>query len=215
MNPFHHSSPFQEPRGRWGASGGFRGFSALRWPGMPPARMVASDDLRLIILALLGERPRHGYEVMKAIEEHSSGVYTPSPGMVYPALTYLEEMGYAASEAEGAKKLYRMTEAGAEYLTQHRAEVDETLGELARFGRKLANLRRRFAEETEFEEFDAGPRGRAGSEWRQAKMHLRGLLEELRATLHEKIDAPLEERKRIIGILRRAIEEIRGSELHV
>ena len=52
--------------------------------------MLASGDLQLIVLALLQEKPRHGYEIIKALEEHSSGLYTPSPGVVYPALTYLQ-----------------------------------------------------------------------------------------------------------------------------
>ena len=81
--------------------------------------MLASGDLQLIILALLSEKPRHGYEIIKQVEEHSSGAYTPSPGMVYPALTYLEEMGYAASGVrEGTKKLYRITETGTAYLNE-------------------------------------------------------------------------------------------------
>ena len=75
---------------------------------MRAGRMLASGDLQLIILALLSMKPRHGYEIIKAIEEHSSGIYTPSPGVVYPALTYLEETGFALSETQGTKKLYRI-----------------------------------------------------------------------------------------------------------
>lgn len=208
--------PFEGRHGRWGGRRWFGRFGAgpMGTPGMQPTRMFASGDLRLIILALLSERPRHGYEIIKAIEEHSSGIYAPSPGMVYPALTYLEETGHAASETQGVKKLYQITEAGAEYLTKHRADVDEALDQLARFGRKLAHFQQRFAEETEFEEFDPGLRGRAKSEWRQSKMEFRELCDELRAALHEKFDAPLEERKRIIAILRRAVDEIRGIRAH-
>src|SRR5271168_1896492 len=95
--------------GRFGA--GFTG-----GPGMRGSKMLASGDLQLVILALLSEKPRHGYELIKPGHEHSSGIYTPSPGMVYPALTYLEDTGFAASEAEGTKKLYHITEAGAEHL---------------------------------------------------------------------------------------------------
>ena len=113
------------------------------------ARVLASGDLQLIILALLSEKPRHGYEIIKQIEEHSSGTYTPSPGMVYPALTYLEEMGYAASESEGNKKLYSITEAGTAYFNKNRASVEETLEQLARFGRKMADFQKRYAEENE------------------------------------------------------------------
>src|ERR1700736_4908100 len=101
--------------------GGFRGGG----PGMRSAKMLASGDLQLLILLLLSEKPRHGYEIIKAIEEHSSGVYTPSPGMVYPALTYLEETGYATATAEGTKKLFSITAEGADYLAKNRATADE------------------------------------------------------------------------------------------
>ena len=126
-------------RGHFGRRGRRYGHFAagfLGGPGMRVAKMLASGDLQLIILALLSEKPRHGYEIIKQVEEHSSGAYTPSPGMVYPALTYLEEMGYAASESEGTKKLYRITETGTAYLNENRASVEDTLDQLARFGER-------------------------------------------------------------------------------
>src|ERR1700690_2889425 len=98
-----------------GFLGGFGGFMGAG-RAFRAARMLASEDLQLIILALLEEKPRHGYDIIKALEEHSSGLYTPSPGVVYPALTYLEEMGLALSETEGSKRRYRITEAGLEHL---------------------------------------------------------------------------------------------------
>ena len=172
-------------------------------PGLRAARVIASGDLRLIILALLKEKPRHGYEIIKALEEHSSGMYTPSPGMVYPALTYLEEMGHAAVEAEGTKKLYRITEAGAAYLEEHRRSVDETLEQLARFGRRMAHFRRRFAEDDEeaedFADDQDERRGSERSEWRRVKMEFREIRDDLRAALREKIDATMEEKKRAVG----------------
>src|SRR5580658_7317859 len=123
----HERHSHHGPFGRRGRFGGRFGADFMGGgPGFRAARILASGDLQLIILALLSEKPRHGYEIIKQIEEHSSGTYTPSPGMVYPALTYLEEMGYAASETEGTKKLYRISEAGAEHLKANRASVDET-----------------------------------------------------------------------------------------
>jgi DNA-binding PadR family transcriptional regulator len=198
--------------GRHRFFGGFRG-GFMGGPAMRAAKMLASGDLQLVILALLSEKPRHGYEIIKAIEEHSSGIYTPSPGMVYPALTYLEEMGFAASEAEGTKKLYRITEAGAEHLKANRASVDETLDHLARFGRKIADFQKRFTRENE-EEDDAGadPRRHIKDEWRQARVEFRKVREDLKAALYEKLDASAEERQRIMAVLRRAIEEIRGKQ---
>jgi DNA-binding PadR family transcriptional regulator len=214
----HQDFSFFEERGRHGRFGGRggpfermgRGFMG---PGMRAAKMLASGDLRLIILALLSEKPGHGYEIIKAIEEHSSGVYSPSPGMVYPALTYLDELGYTASETEGTKKLYRITEAGTAYLNENRASVEETLDQLARFGRKVSQFQKQFTEENE-EGDDLGDDPRRGirSDWRQMKSEVRELRNELKAALHETLDASPEEGKRIFAILRRAIDEIRGKQ---
>ncbi|HUN59612.1 MAG TPA: PadR family transcriptional regulator [Candidatus Binataceae bacterium] len=209
--------------GRFAVRGGFLGRFADGWvggPGMRAARVLASGDLRLIILILLNEKPRHGYEIIKAIEDHSSGMYTPSPGMVYPALTYLEEMGHAAVEADANKKLYRITEAGAAYLAEHRRSADETLERLARFGDRMAHFQRRFAEEDEeAEDFADDRHGRGGreerdqrrNEWRRTRMEFHQIRDDLRAALREKIGATMEEKNRIFAILRRAIDEIRSG----
>ena len=184
--------------------------------------MLASGDLQLIILALLSEKPRHGYEIIKQVEEHSSGGYTPSPGMVYPALTYLEEMGYAASETEGAKKLYKISEAGAAYLKENRANVEQILEQLERFGRRFTEFQKHFAEQQEEEEDDRedDPRQGIKAEWREAKRDklrtasmFRDFRKDLKAALYEKFDAPQEERERVLEILRRALDEIRGKKL--
>lgn len=175
--------------------------------------MLASGDLQLIILALLSEKPRHGYEIIKQVEEHSSGTYSPSPGMVYPALTYLEEMGYAASESEGTKKLYRITETGTTYLNENRASVEETLNQLARFGRRLAEFQKEFEEQENEEREDSQSDSRHGikAEWREARREFREVRNDLKAALRAKFDAPAEERKRVFAILRRAIDEIQGK----
>src|SRR5579863_807342 len=215
MRRHHYQSPHFGEHGRHGHFGRRRGLfggfaEGFGSRGMRAGRMLASGDLQLIVLALLSEKPRHGYEIIKAIEEHSSGIYTPSPGVVYPALTYLEEVGYAASEQEGSKKLYRITESGAEHLKKNHAGVDEMLDQLARFGQKMARIRKEYAEETqEAEDSASDPERQIKGEWRKAKMEFRQLREELKAALYEKIDASDEERKRILGVLRRAIEEIR------
>ncbi|KAG1453732.1 hypothetical protein G6F57_015663 [Rhizopus arrhizus] len=72
--------------------------------GFTRGRRVSADDLQLMLLGLLEQSPSHGYELIKALGTLSNGFYTPSPGMVYPALTYLEELGYATVVQEGAKK---------------------------------------------------------------------------------------------------------------
>ena len=93
-------------------AGGFTGSMGMGGRAFRAGRRLASGDLQLVLLALLAERPSHGYELIKALEERSGGFYSPSPGMIYPALTWLEEVGYASVAAEGAKKLYSITATG-------------------------------------------------------------------------------------------------------
>jgi DNA-binding PadR family transcriptional regulator len=95
-------------------------------------RLFAHGDLRLVILHLIAERPRHGYEIIKAIEEQVGGTYSPSPGVIYPTLTLLEELGHVTVTAgDGAKKQHTITAEGQAYLDAYRPAVD---GLLARMG---------------------------------------------------------------------------------
>jgi DNA-binding PadR family transcriptional regulator len=95
-------------------------------------------DLKLVILQLLEEKPRHGYEIIKELEERSGGRYAPSPGTVYPTLTMLEEMGYAGSEAEaGGKKVYSITDDGRKYLADNRTTVDDVFERLSELGASI------------------------------------------------------------------------------
>src|SRR3979409_2585269 len=91
-------------------------------------RKLGSADLQLLILVLLSEKPRHGYEIIKAFDERSQGFYIPSPGMVYPALTYLEEIGHADVEADSSRKLYHITDAGKQHLEAQRSAADAMRG---------------------------------------------------------------------------------------
>jgi len=104
-------------------------------------RMLASGDLRLVALYLIEEQPRHGYDLIKAIEDKSGGVYAPSPGVVYPALTFLEEAGYATSHADGNKKLYTITEQGRAHLSDNRESIESTLAFLAKAGEQMHRFR--------------------------------------------------------------------------
>ena len=113
--------------GFFGAEGRPRG----RWRG---GRMFEQGDLRYVVLRLLEEKPRHGYEIIKALEEKFGGAYAPSPGAVYPTLQLLEDLGYAriASDQEG-KKVYEITDAGRAHLAENQATVDsifERIGKL-------------------------------------------------------------------------------------
>jgi DNA-binding PadR family transcriptional regulator len=93
--------------------------------------MFDAVELRLILLHLLGEAPRHGYELIRAIEELSGGHYAPSPGVVYPTLTLLDEMGLVEEEASaGARRTYRLSDAGRAHLAENRALADAALARL-------------------------------------------------------------------------------------
>lgn len=94
--------------------------------------------LRLIVLAMIAEEPRHGYELMKAIGERMGGGYSPSPGVVYPTLAWLEDMGYAVPEAEGGRKSYRITADGAAFLEANRAALAEIEARMGRGGGRRA-----------------------------------------------------------------------------
>ncbi|WDR01750.1 PadR family transcriptional regulator [Devosia algicola] len=104
-------------------------------------RMLAAGDVRLVALYLIEQQPRHGYDLIKAIEEHSHGFYAPSPGMIYPALTYLEEAGYVTSQSEANKKLYTITDPGRAHLAENRDAIATTLGFLAKAGERMNQFR--------------------------------------------------------------------------
>ena len=106
-------------RGEFG--GGRHGFRGGRGG---PMRFFGAGDLRYVILQLISEKPSHGYEIIKSIQERLGGTYAPSPGVVYPMLTMLEEMGHATVVTEGARKLYTITEEGSKSLAENKALVD-------------------------------------------------------------------------------------------
>ena len=98
-------------------------------------RVFGHGGLRLVLLQLIADKPRHGYELIKAIEEQLGGSYSPSPGVVYPSLTLLEEMGHVTvSHETGGRKLHTITTAGRDHLQEHRAEVDQLLARMANGG---------------------------------------------------------------------------------
>lgn len=95
-------------------------------------RVFGHGGLRLVLLRLIADRPRHGYELIKAIEERLGGSYSPSPGVIYPTLTLLEELGHVTVSAEGGgRKLHTVTDAGLEHLQAHRDEVEALLARMA------------------------------------------------------------------------------------
>lgn len=113
-------------RANWGF--GFEGPPWTWWSGGGRARRrswFGSGDMKYVILSMLRDKPMHGYEVMKALEEQTSGCYKPSPGTVYPTLQWLEDEGLVAGEERGGKKVYVITDAGREFLETHKSTVQE------------------------------------------------------------------------------------------
>jgi DNA-binding PadR family transcriptional regulator len=82
-------------------------------------------DLKYVILEQLKDKPAHGYELMRAVEDRFGGFYAPSPGAVYPTLQMLEDMGYVSSVQQDGRKIYSITDAGRSFLTERQPQVDE------------------------------------------------------------------------------------------
>ena len=162
---------------------------------MRARRMLAQGDLRLIALALIAEAPRHGYEIIKLLEEKTADWYSPSPGIVYPTLTYLEEAGYVTAASEGSKKLYTITDEGRAYLKANRDLADVVLDRLTALGERVNRWRRT----TRGERDD-----------RQSLPPLvEAALDHLRETLGKKLEDDAEAEASLVEILARTDAELR------
>ncbi|WP_428374516.1 PadR family transcriptional regulator [Lichenicoccus sp.] len=184
-------------RGR-GGFGHRRGGGFMGGDGFPGRRRLGASELQLVLLALLAEQPAHGYELIRLLEERSGGFYAPSPGMVYPALTYLEEIGHAAVAPDGNRKLYSLTDPGRAHLDANRDQATLILQTLARIGGRMAQVREAFAGVE-----DSDPQ--AADELHQAR-------HAIKHALMRKRGCSPEEARRIAGILTRATAEILGKE---
>jgi DNA-binding PadR family transcriptional regulator len=110
--------------------------------GVGMRRMFDQGDLKFVVLALIAEQPRHGYELIKEIERRVGGAYAPSPGVIYPLLTMLEEMGLARLEAsDGPKKSYAITPEGEAELAANKAGVEALFERIAAAGESFASGR--------------------------------------------------------------------------
>jgi DNA-binding PadR family transcriptional regulator len=187
--------------GRWGRhhrhgmGGGRHGMGGGDM--MRAGRMLAQGDLRLLALALIAEQPRHGYEIIKVLEEKTEGWYAPSPGIVYPTLTYLEEAGYVTAQADGAKRLYSITAEGRAYLESNRAFVDAVLERLDAVGERMRS--RRSDEDNE---------GRRGA---RVPRLVQAALENLRDVAVERLKANGDTEAKVVEVLARAAAELKKS----
>lgn len=93
--------------------------------GWGPGRMFHRGDFKFLILDLLKDKPRHGYEIIRELEAKSYGFYSPSPGSVYPTLQYLEDMGYVSAQEQDGKRVYTITAEGLKFLNEQSGTVDD------------------------------------------------------------------------------------------
>ena len=160
---FHPHGRGCGPRGSWS-----RGPFTMHWAmdgdpregrGGGRRRMFDGGELRLVLLRLIADEPRHGYDLIREIEARTGGAYAPSPGVVYPTLTLLADMGLIEErQSEGAKKLFAVTPAGEAELAEKAEEVAALMARIAELGehrertsggpvrRAMVNLRAAVAE---------------------------------------------------------------------
>jgi DNA-binding PadR family transcriptional regulator len=126
--------------GRGGFGGGWGQWGGDEWGGgggrgRGRRRMFDSGELRLVLLKLIADQPRHGYDLIRAIEELTHGAYAPSPGVVYPTLTMLQDMGLIEeAPGEGSRKAFQITSDGEAHLAEKAEEVEDLLGRLEAVG---------------------------------------------------------------------------------
>src|SRR5689334_15054395 len=201
--------------GRWAGGrrwrrhfgGGFGGRSGMGAGDMMRAgRMLAQGDLRLIALSLIAEQPRYGYEIIKLLEEKTAGWYSPSPGIVYPTLTYLEEAGYVTAAAEGAKKLYGITDEGRAHLEENRDFVDAVFERMSAIGEKAKRIREHFARpEYDEDERRGSRRGRGHGPGRddddRVPPLVRAALDNLREVAEQVIEGDADAEVKVVELL--------------
>jgi DNA-binding PadR family transcriptional regulator len=131
----HHQHGDRHMRGRhpFGFEG-HRGMDrGMGRGGRGGGRFFEQGDLRLVVLKLIADKPSHGYELIKAVEESAGGAYAPSPGVIYPTLTLLEDLGYASVSEAGGRKLYTITAEGQAFLAQNEPVISGLFERMAIF----------------------------------------------------------------------------------
>jgi DNA-binding PadR family transcriptional regulator len=140
---------------------------------------------------LIAQAPRHGYEIIKLIEEKTGDWYSPSPGIVYPTLTYLEEAGYVTGSTEGSKKLYTITDEGKAYLDANRDVIKVVLDRLAAIGERVNRWRRA-----------------SGERDTQLPPLVEAAITHLRETLAKRLESDADSEARLVEILARTAAEL-------
>jgi DNA-binding PadR family transcriptional regulator len=184
--------------GKYGRFGGRHGGpDGMDDDMMRARRMLVQGDLRLLALALIAQAPRHGYEIIKLVEEKTADWYSPSPGIVYPTLTYLEEAGYVTAATEGSKKLYTITDEGRAFLDANGDVIKVVLERLERIGEKVSRWRRKTRGEDE-------NRG-------ELPPLVQATLDHLREAVAKRLEAGADSEARLVEIIARTVTELQRN----
>ncbi|MEM6049970.1 PadR family transcriptional regulator [Erwinia sp. P7711] len=199
----HHA---ENPRGRHhcsahhgGRSDGHRGSRGGRddaghrdRPSFLRGRKFGADELQLLLLTLLKEQASYGYELIKILSEKSGGFYTPSPGVIYPALTYLEDVGHVTVQPEGNRKRFAINAEGEAYLAQNQEVAQALMAKLALFASQSDSV------------------NQAMSEHRQAFAPvLMEAIHSLRSELHQFHNSDEESQGKAAKIIQQALAQLR------
>lgn len=158
-------------------------------------RKFTGSELYLMALELLGQEPRHGYEIIKELKAMSLGFYSPSPGALYPVLGQMVEQGHALVEAEGKRKCYRLSAQGRRHLEQQRPAVEKLFARLRHAAKKMLWISQRMDPEAAAQ----------ATGWLPEFVAARAAL---RKAMRARTDADHAEQRRLVQILDRAVAEI-------
>lgn len=175
-------------RGRGGDDAGHRDR-----PSFLRGRKFGADELQILVLTLLKEQASYGYELIKTLTEKSGGFYTPSPGVIYPALTYLEDVGYVTVQQEGNRKRYAINEQGEAWLAENQAVAEALIAKLALFARQSDTVNQAMSEHRQ--------------PFEPALMHA---IHELRTQLHNYHGSSEETQQQIAAILQQTLEQLKS-----
>lgn len=157
-------------------------------------RKFRAAELHLMVLAFLAQGPRHGYELIRAFDSLSHGFYSPSPGVLYPALSHIVQQGHAQLQSEGKRKCYRITDPGRHHLAEHSQHAEQLFAGLRHAAKKMAWMQ------------SHGPESATqATGWLPEFVEAR---ESLKAALFARNDVDFTEQRRLTAILRAAVAEI-------
>lgn len=175
-------------RGRGGDDAGHRDR-----PSFLRGRKFGADELQILVLTLLKEQASYGYELIKTLTEKSGGFYTPSPGVIYPALTYLEDVGYVTVQQEGNRKRYAINQQGEAWLAENQAVAEALIAKLALFARQSDTV------------------NQAMSEHRQPfEPALMQAIHQLRTQLHHYHGSDAETQQQVAVILQQTLDQLKS-----